>query len=96
MSNISQNKKKELISMFKYLRNIKPQKIENLTPEEATEFLNIKNQLMQSILDLLNFDSGVTGCYPVESYDFNTNTTTTIYKPFFDDVFTPSKIKNLL
>ena len=94
MSNISQNKKAELVAMFKYLRNIKPEKIEDLTPEEATEFFDIKNQLMQSISDLLNFDSRVTGCYPVESYDFNTNTKTTVYKPFFDDVFTPStKVK---
>lgn len=60
---ISENKKRELKAIFKYLQNIKTYNLDY--DENLKEFIEIKRLLMILICDLLNFDEGVKGCYPV-------------------------------
>lgn len=81
MNILSENKRKELKEIYKYLQNLKTYNLEYT--EELKEFIEIKRLLMIFILDLLNFDSETSGCYPVVVNDDIFTRTMTIKRSEF-------------
>lgn len=84
---ISVNKRKEILNLIKYLERLQVNPEQNEPTVEFNQFIELKNQAWQRLIDIFNFDSKAYGCYPVIIEKSEPTEKTHFfkceYKPFF-------------